>query len=57
MEYNIKNFGVGLQLYTIRDAMSGDPLGSLKKVSDLGFKYLEICTNFFLGLFPNSKRK
>ncbi len=36
-----KSFGVGLQLYTIRDAMSEDVPGSLKKVSDLGYKYLE----------------
>ncbi len=37
-----KSFNVGLQLYTIRDAMADDPLGSLKLVSDLGYKYLEL---------------
>ncbi len=37
-----KSFGVGLQLYTIRDAMSADVKGSLKKVSDLGYKYVEL---------------
>ena len=31
-----KSFGVGLQLYTIRDAMDADVPGSLKKISDLG---------------------
>ncbi|MCU0408324.1 MAG: sugar phosphate isomerase/epimerase [Bacteroidales bacterium] len=37
-----KTFGIGLQLYTIRDAMALDVPGSLKKVSDLGYKYLEL---------------
>jgi sugar phosphate isomerase/epimerase len=34
--------GIGLQLYSIRDAMTADVPGSLKKVSDLGYKYLEM---------------
>ena len=37
-----KSFGVGLQLYTVRDAMAADALGSLKKLSDLGYKNLEL---------------
>jgi sugar phosphate isomerase/epimerase len=37
-----KKFGVGLQLYTIRDAMAADLLGSLKKLSELGYKNLEL---------------
>jgi sugar phosphate isomerase/epimerase len=37
-----KSFGIGLQLYTIRDAMKNDVPGSLKKVSDIGYKYLEL---------------
>lgn len=37
-----KSFGVGLQLYTIRDAMAADVAGSLKKLSDLGYKNLEL---------------
>jgi sugar phosphate isomerase/epimerase len=37
-----KTFGIALQLYTIRDAMSTDVPGSLKKVSDAGYKYLEL---------------
>jgi len=37
-----KTFGVGLQLYSIRDAMDADAPGSLKKVSDLGYKYVEL---------------
>jgi sugar phosphate isomerase/epimerase len=37
-----KKFGIGLQLYTIRDAMPKDVPGSLKKVSDAGYKYIEL---------------
>ncbi len=37
-----KTFGLALQLYTIRDAMAVDVPGSLKKVSDMGYKYLEL---------------
>ncbi len=37
-----KSFGVGLQLYTIRDAMAADVVGSLQKVSDMGYKNLEL---------------
>lgn len=37
-----KSFGIGLQLYTIRDAMALDVPGSLKKVSDTGYKYVEL---------------
>ena len=37
-----KSYGIGLQLYTIRDAMGKDPAGSLKKVSDTGYKYVEL---------------
>jgi len=37
-----KSFGIGLQLYTIRDAMAEDVPGSLKQVSDAGYKYVEL---------------
>jgi sugar phosphate isomerase/epimerase len=37
-----KSFGLALQLYTIRDAMEKDVPGSLKKVSDMGYKYVEL---------------
>jgi sugar phosphate isomerase/epimerase len=33
---------IGLQLYTIRDAMTSDVPGSLKKVADLGYKFVEL---------------
>ena len=39
---NRKSFGVGLQLYTIRDAMAADTLGTLKKVSEMGYKNVEL---------------
>jgi sugar phosphate isomerase/epimerase len=39
---DLKSFGIALQLYTIRDAMKTDVRGSLKKVSDIGYKYLEL---------------
>ncbi|HBE39636.1 MAG TPA: hypothetical protein DDW27_00210, partial [Bacteroidales bacterium] len=34
--------GIGIQLYTIRDAMEADPAGSLKRVADTGYRYLEL---------------
>ena len=51
-----KTFGIGLQLYTIRDAMGKDVPGSLKKVSDLGFKYLELATVSYTHLTLPTKR-
>jgi sugar phosphate isomerase/epimerase len=32
---------IGLQLYSIRDDMSRDPLGSLAKVAETGYEYIE----------------
>jgi sugar phosphate isomerase/epimerase len=32
---------VGLQLYSVRDDMKADPLGTLKKLSEMGYKYVE----------------
>ncbi len=32
---------VGLQLYSVRDEMKADPLGTLKKLSQMGYKYVE----------------
>ncbi|HNR42543.1 MAG TPA: sugar phosphate isomerase/epimerase [Bacteroidales bacterium] len=45
-----KSFGIGLQLYTIRDAMATDVRGSLKQVSDAGYKYVELA-NYADGKF------
>src|SRR4051794_38811520 len=32
---------VGLQLYSVREAMKADPAGTLKKLSDAGYRYIE----------------
>ena len=42
VEVDPKSFNIGLQLYTVRDAMNTDVSGSLKKVSDAGYKYVEL---------------
>ncbi|MEA3478098.1 MAG: TIM barrel protein [Bacteroidota bacterium] len=55
-----KSVGVGLQLYSIRDAMAEDVPGSLKKVSDLGYKYLEMAgysDGKFYGYTPEEFKK
>jgi sugar phosphate isomerase/epimerase len=55
-----KSFGVGLQLYSIRDAMTADVAGTLKKVSDLGYKYLELASysnGKFYGYTPKEFKK
>jgi len=57
---DLKKFGVGLQLYTIRDAMAKDVPGSLKKVSDLGYKNLELASyanGKFYGYEPAEFKK
>jgi sugar phosphate isomerase/epimerase len=36
-----KNELVGIQLYSIRDDMKKDPLGSLKQLAEMGYKYVE----------------
>lgn len=55
-----KNTPLGLQLYTIRDAMTADPKGSLKKVADIGYKYIELANyadGKFYGFAPAEFRK
>jgi sugar phosphate isomerase/epimerase len=57
---NRKSYGVGLQLYTIRDAMSADVKGSLKKVSDMGYKFIELAgysDGKFYGFSPAEFKK
>jgi len=52
--------GIGLQLYTIRDAMAADVPGSLKKVADTGYKYLELAgyaDGKFYGYAPAEFKK
>ena len=55
-----KSYGVGLQLYTIRDAMDADVKGSLQKLSDLGYKNLELANyanGRFYGFTPSEFKK
>jgi sugar phosphate isomerase/epimerase len=55
-----KSFGVGIQLYTIRDAMAADVPGTLKKLSDMGYKNLELANyadGKFYGYAPAEFRK
>ena len=55
-----KSYGVGLQLYTIRDAIAEDLMGSLKKVSDMGYKNLELAdyaNGQFYGYAPKEFKK
>lgn len=57
---DLRKFGIGLQLYTIRDAMKADVPGSLKKVSDIGYKYLEMAdyaNGKFYGYLPAEFKK
>ncbi|HNX80060.1 MAG TPA: sugar phosphate isomerase/epimerase [Prolixibacteraceae bacterium] len=55
-----KSFGVGLQLYSIRDAMDADVKGTLQKLSELGYKNLELANykdGKFYGFSPVEFRK
>ena len=55
-----KTSEIGLQLYTVRDAMGKDVPGSLKKVSDIGFKHLELASydnRKFYGYAPEEFKK
>jgi len=57
---NRKSFGVGVQLYSIRDAMAEDVVGSLQKVSDMGYKNLELAdyaNGKFYGYAPAEFKK
>ena len=55
-----KTTDVGIQLYTLRDAMAADTLGSLKKLSVLGYKNLELANysdGKFYGYAPKEFKK
>ncbi len=57
---DLKKFGIALQLYTIRDAMTKDVPGSLKQVSDTGYKYVELAgysDGKFYGYAPAEFKK
>ena len=44
-------YKMGLQLFSVRDAMAEDPLGTLKKVKAMGYKDFET-----YGFNPDTKR-
>lgn len=52
---------IGLQLYTVRDAMAADPLGTLAKVAKIGYTSLELATytgtEKFYGMDPLTFKK
>ncbi len=51
---------IGVQLYSIRDDMGKDPLGSLKKVAQMGYEYVEHANYVdrkFYGYSPKEFRK
>lgn len=55
-----KSFGIGLQLYTIRDAMEKDPTLALTQVSKIGYKYIELANyadGKFYGIEPVEFKK
>ncbi len=52
---------IGLQLYTVRDAMAADPLGTLAKVAAVGYNSVEGATytgsEKFYGMIPGEFKK
>lgn len=55
-----KNQIVGIQLYSIRDDMKKDPSGTLKLLSDMGYKYVEhanYVNRSFYGYKPTEFKK
>lgn len=55
-----KKDNIGLQLYTIREEMKKDPKASLKRVSDIGYKLLELADytdGKFYGFSPEEFKK
>jgi len=57
---NGKDFNLGLQLYTVRDAMSTDPKGTLKRIAELGYQNIELvgyADGKFYGFTPAEFKK
>lgn len=42
----MKKFGVGIQLYGVRNALSADFEGTLRALSELGYEYVEFAGNY-----------
>ncbi|MDG5800403.1 TIM barrel protein [Marinilabiliaceae bacterium ANBcel2] len=52
--------GIGIQLYTVRNSMNADLLGTLKTVADTGYQYLELAgyeNGKFYGYSPKEFKK
>jgi len=48
---------VGVQLYTVRDQMMKDPMGTLKSIAEIGYKEIEpIRVNSMVFLLLNLKK-
>lgn len=45
----MKQFKVGLQLFSIREALENDFEGTLQEVKDIGYDYVEFCNKYFFG--------
>jgi sugar phosphate isomerase/epimerase len=60
-DFKIKKPLIGLQLYTVRDAMAKDPSGTLAKVAKLGYTSVEAATytgtEKFYGMSPSAFKK
>ncbi|AOW19807.1 sugar phosphate isomerase/epimerase family protein [Urechidicola croceus] len=57
---SVKLGNIGVQLYTFRDEMTKDAIGTLKKIADLGFKQIESARSekgHYYGLTPFSIKK
>lgn len=47
---------IGLQLYTVRDGMGKNPVATIKKIADLGYKHVE-CAGYKNGKFYGLDKK
>lgn len=60
-EFTSKNSLIGLQLYTVRDAMAKDPLATLARVAQIGYTSVEGATytgnEKFYGMGPSEFKK
>ena len=58
--HKAKQKNIGIQLYSVRDEMKKDPLGTLKKVAEMGYKNVEHANYVegkFYGYAPKEFRK
>jgi len=59
--WDMKKVGkIGLQLYTVRDAMAEDPIGTLKAIAEMGYDDVEIAgyaNGKYYGMAPKEFKK